>query len=137
MKFLRGLFQDTRPLDQPEGTYRDARNIVLSEELGAIVNEKGVNLLTAFPISTTAIHEHLLLNDTIVFFLVTAGGGDEIGIYDPEEFEYTTIFTHPELKFGDYIDAESYVDYKGDFILLWVDGKNPPRYLNLSNPIQL
>ena len=40
-RFLKGLFKDTGNIDQPEGTWRHARNMVLNDTDGAVSNEGG------------------------------------------------------------------------------------------------
>ena len=39
-RYLKGLFKDTGHLDQPEGTWRHARNMVIGSLEGTINNEK-------------------------------------------------------------------------------------------------
>tara|TARA_R110000765_G_scaffold327719_1_gene418793 strand:- start:1632 stop:7790 length:6159 start_codon:yes stop_codon:yes gene_type:complete len=43
-RFIKGLFKDTSPIDQPEGSWRFARNMVLNETDGAVSNEGGTEL---------------------------------------------------------------------------------------------
>ena len=43
-RFLKGLFKDTAHIDQPNGTWRYARNMVLNEKDGAVSNEGGNEL---------------------------------------------------------------------------------------------
>ena len=44
MKFLKGLNRDVRPLNQPVGSWRDARNILVSKGFQSVSNEDGFNL---------------------------------------------------------------------------------------------
>lgn len=41
MKLIKGLYTDCHPKDQPEGTYRYGKNIVLNKRLGAVGGEDG------------------------------------------------------------------------------------------------
>lgn len=43
-RFIKGLFKDTAHIDQPDGTWRHARNMVFNETDGAISNEGGTSL---------------------------------------------------------------------------------------------
>ena len=43
-RFLKGLFKDTGYIDQPEGTWRHAKNMILNEKTGSISNEGGTEL---------------------------------------------------------------------------------------------
>ena len=38
------LFKDTAPIDQPEGTWRYANNIIINDKKGSISNEGGTQL---------------------------------------------------------------------------------------------
>ena len=40
-RFLKGLFKDTGHIDQPEGSWRHARNMVINQTEGAVSNEGG------------------------------------------------------------------------------------------------
>ena len=39
MKFTKGLFTDSKPIKQPEGTYRYSLNVLLTKKYGVIINE--------------------------------------------------------------------------------------------------
>ena len=43
-RFIKGLFKDTGHIDQPEGTYRHAKNMILNEKDGSVGNEGGTTL---------------------------------------------------------------------------------------------
>ena len=43
-RFIKGLFKDTAHLDQPEATWRHARNMLLNSTDGAVSNEGGTEL---------------------------------------------------------------------------------------------
>ena len=43
-KFVKGLSKDSSHIDQPEGTWRHARNMLLNDTDGAISNEGGTEL---------------------------------------------------------------------------------------------
>ena len=38
-RFLKGLFKDTAHIDEPEGTWRYARNCIINQKKGSISNE--------------------------------------------------------------------------------------------------
>ena len=42
MKYSKGLQLDTTPVDQPEGSWRYARNATMNKKAGGISNEGGV-----------------------------------------------------------------------------------------------
>ena len=41
MKFLKGLYKDSGLVDQPQGTHRDALNMVMNLDKGAVASEYG------------------------------------------------------------------------------------------------
>ena len=45
-RFIKGLFKDTSPGDQPEGTWRYAKNMTVHPMDGAISTERGINAVT-------------------------------------------------------------------------------------------
>lgn len=48
VKPLKGMFKDTSPVDQPNGTYRDALNAIIDVKRGAISNEYGAKAHGSF-----------------------------------------------------------------------------------------
>jgi len=47
MRFQNGIHQDQHESRQPEGTYRDAYNMILDDERGALRNEQGTSQITS------------------------------------------------------------------------------------------
>ena len=45
-RFTKGLSKDTAPADQPPGTFRFARNVIINKVDGAISNEGGNKIVT-------------------------------------------------------------------------------------------
>ena len=43
-RFVKGLFKDTGHIDQPEGSWRHAKNMVINQKEGSISNEGGTEL---------------------------------------------------------------------------------------------
>ena len=43
-RFIKGLFKDTGHIDQPEGSWRHAKNMVINKTDGAVTNEGGTEL---------------------------------------------------------------------------------------------
>ena len=71
-RFIKGLHRDTHPADQPEGTWRYARNAIVNRVDGAISNERGtlagplVGLATGYKV----IGSIETTNDEVVLFSV-------------------------------------------------------------------
>jgi hypothetical protein len=96
MKFLKGLHSDNHPSVQPEGTYRSARNLVLSDE---IINEPG-NQSTSFLTGGYKPIGHVVLpNNRIIVFSASPGGGSEIGVIWSDG-KYYRLVNDPRLNFS-------------------------------------
>lgn len=119
-KFNKGLNRDTDPLDQPEGSWRYAKNIIIEPNSGAIQFERGTQFeetikgefdpltqtATPFPNGTggyKVVGNIVLQDDKVVLFSVfsshnggnaywTSPGVSEIGIFDNVTSIYTPIY---------------------------------------------
>ena len=56
-KFIKGLFKDTAHIDQPAGSWRHAKNIIINDKKGSISNEGGTSFDTNI-VNISAIHHH-------------------------------------------------------------------------------
>ena len=157
-RFLKGLFKDTGHIDQPNGTWRHARNMLLNDTEGAVSNEGGTefksNLGTSY--ATGAINDKVIgaievTEDRAILFVVDVvtvyappgtAPRSEIGIFENDT--YTPIF-NPNLLGGsgqltnDLNFRESHpingtfkIDPKGDLIVYFTDDLNPPRAFNVD-----
>lgn len=135
VKRLKGLYQDTAPVDQPEGTYRDARNANLNLDVGAISTEEGFKRLTNSGLPSNYIPlQYVLVDDKIVIFSANStGNGSEIGYLKDEE--YTQIINDSDLNFSisATISATVKTNNKKENVIYWTDGINPPRKLNIDD----
>ena len=150
-RYIKGLFKDTAHIDQPKGSWRYAKNMVMNEKMGAISNEGGTSLNTylgSTVTSTGAINDKVIgaievNNDrTILFVLdvVTAvNPRSEIGIW--EDGNYTILFNPSpagfpdrDLKFNENfpISGTFKVNAVGDLIIYFTDDLNPPRAFNVD-----
>lgn len=97
MKFFQGLHIDNFPGDQPENTYRDAKNIVIYKKQGAVNNELGTEQLAALPAGYVPIGKIVLPSNQVVVFLAGEEGDSEIGLL--KNSEYSTVLNHADLNF--------------------------------------
>lgn len=154
-RFVKGLFKDTGHIDQPEGTWRHARNMVINATDGAVSNEGGTILkghLGDDPIQGAQNDQVIgtieASDDRTIMFVtdvMSAPGTarSEIGIY--EGGIYTTLFNPPitvatsgqptnnlNFKQSHPIEGTFKIDSKGDLIVYWTDDLNPPRTFNVD-----
>ena len=66
MKLTQGLYKDTDPIDQLQGTYPNARNVLLNKVQGAVSNELGFDRIT--DLNKKIIGSIPIINDEIVIF---------------------------------------------------------------------
>lgn len=131
MKLERGLFTDSAEADQPQGTYRFAKNLVDGNTIGSKENEKGFTDLGTFaPYDIIGI---VPAEDAFVVFS-TDDTDSEIGLW--ENGIYTTIYNDPALNFATTapIKGEFRRDVNGDIIIAWIDDINKPKLINITNP---
>ena len=162
-RFIKGLFKDTAHIDQPEGSWRHARNMILNSTDGAVSNEGGTELsgnLGNNPITGSqrdkVIGKIEVDKDRVVLFVldvVTVADPSipkfprsEIGIW--ENGVYTILFnptlTAPggklsnDLNFKETnpIEGTFKIDSKGDLVVYWTDDLNPPRAFNVDRHLR-
>jgi len=140
MKRLKGINTDTDPIDQPEGSYRDAQNAVISERLGAISSEGGTVSRDAIPSNYKILGDTLVYDGRNILFLAgktgtAQQGQSEIGIFDGQS--YTSVLSNNDLNFdpSSVVEAVNIVNNQGEVVVYWTDGVNPPRYYNIDDPV--
>lgn len=126
MKRLKGLFTDTQPIDQPEGTYKFAQNIEINSSLGAIVSEKGNEIKGS--LNGIVLGNVLLPDGRNIIFVKDSG----LKIYSFNGTDITQL-APDGIPVGDYVDAVFNVNEKGQTLIYFTDGENPPRYFNLDD----
>ena len=152
-RFLKGLFKDTSHLDQPEGTWRHARNMLLNKTEGSVSNEGGNKLagfLEGASIKTgnqesTVVGKIEVNNDKIILFVSTritdTTYESEIGMWEKGRYKIVykpTVTPTIDLNFkkGYPIEGTFKINSKGDLIVYWTDDLNPPRAFNVDRQVR-
>jgi len=128
------IFKDCNLVDQPNGTYRDARNILYNKLKDSICNEGG-------KVSKATISGEVLGSvgdgENEIIFYKTSTNYNLIA-----EFNGTTLTTKIAdlsnyLKFDVNYPIKSILikNNKDERIVIWTDNLNPPRVINIDNPI--
>jgi len=139
MKTTKGLFTDTSLYDVPPGYLAFAKNVILTDKLGVIQNEKGFSLLSSIidrqVIGVLGILDNIVIwstNNTISEIGIMSSAGVYTKVIDDNDllpasstFNFSTA--NPIL-------AQYYQNYNGDRIVAWIDDVNTPKILNLDNP---
>ena len=158
-KLSKGLNRDANPVDQPEGTWRYAKNAIVKRDFGGISNEAGTDLgygSLDTPITSgrslsmgyKAIGKiEIESNINIIFSYNAASQASEIGYWDGKDSYIILLRTSPlsiyqignltqdvDLKFNDSYPIRGMYKYNSDneLIIYWTDNHNIPRYLNVD-----
>jgi len=91
-RFLKGLFKDTSHIDQPVGSWRYAKNIIIADKKGSLSNEGGTSLNT-FLIEEGNIHHFdkvvgaiEVSDDKVVLFIVDINPNPTLGTNESGNF---------------------------------------------------
>lgn len=138
MKPTKGILQNVRPHDIPEGYYFFGKNGIQHDTVGAVENEKGTSIEpTTIPgthIGTVEIDK----DKAIVFSLDQ--GVSKIGYYDYPTSTWTKILDDTDLdapmgfSLDHYITGEFQRNYKNEVITVFTDKTVFPKILNCDNP---
>ena len=142
-RFLKGLFKDTAHIDQPEGTWRYARNAIINEKKGSISNEGGAEQNVSIDNNDTVIGIIEVANDKAIIFYITNTGESAIGKWENDQFQvvYTPLTAvhgiKVNLNFNKNFPIEGTfnINPEGELIVYWTDDLNPPRALNIDKQL--
>lgn len=136
---------DSRPSEQPEGSYAYGKNGVIDYLTETIRNEPGIALLSAVvPYTLNGVIE---TDDRPVLFS-TDNTNSAIGFFNPATQAYDPIVNdNPAnlvnwpnngdrlgFKLANYITGESQRNYRGQLIVGFTDKVTFPKYLNCDAP---
>lgn len=150
-KHIKGMNKDTAPVDQIEGTYRHAKNMVLNETAGAISNEPGtIKKRYSLGEGEVVIGAIETTKDIVVYFVVGPNGESLIYLDDATTHAGTlrlVLKTESgalpggndfDLKFSiDHPIEGSYkIDPDKSIIIYWTDNNVFPRSLNVTRQLK-
>ena len=149
-KYIKGLIKDTGPIDQPEGSYRYAKNALISKTKGAIVNEHGNSSYASIGSDKVILGAIEVTDGRVIVFAVTDSGASigRSSIYVIENGNSILILRTNagdtpggndfDLKFDkdNPIEGAYKIDPDGNLIIYWTDNFNPPRSLNVTRQEQ-
>ena len=132
------IVQDLNPAAAPENSSTLNVNVNFDILKQALINEQGFDKL-----STTGkeiIGSTILPDNSICVFSVINISStlySEIGIIDDVTYKVVlrdTTLASLGFTTEHQIQAESKVNFNGDYVVYWVDGFNPDRWLNITTP---
>lgn len=136
---FQGMRRDNHPIRQDKNFLWDALNIRLTARDGntmmSLTNEKSTKPLYTFTQGEEYIG-HTVIGDYLIL-LVHLSEGDCIYRIDlSKEDKYPVILFKGNLNFDPKFPAQVISDFESELIqkVYWVDGKNPPRVINIAKP---
>lgn len=144
MKRIKGLHRDSNPMDQPAGTYRYSKNMVIDIAKSAIVSEHGDSLKSILSGSSYDIVGYCVLDTSEIVIFSTNGTDSEIGIVNVDTGAYVKKFNDSiivnagnlglSFSVNHPIEAEYKINATDDTSVYFTDDNNVPRFMNLNNP---
>lgn len=146
-KLLKGSRLDELPPDNPEGSWRLAKNMVNYKRFGGLSNENGADPITPVAVPATDFKNFpvkpvigiIPITSGSVFFFSPSGAGSnsEIGIVDDQNRYRPIVIDKAAAVILDFhIDSPIQGTYEHKFnenlIIAWRDSRNNPRILNLD-----
>lgn len=134
--FQKGMLKDVNQGLMPEGAYISARNAVNNSkrgDIGIISNEPANEFCAQAPYTIIgAIH----LYDSEWAIFSTDNTNSEIGRFNKDKCEYTTVVNDPCLAFNKQhlITGIAKENFDCTWQVYWADGNNPDRTMNMDNP---
>jgi hypothetical protein len=133
MQPTKGLYTDTRPLEQPTGTYPFAKNGIQYDLKGAVINEPGfIQQPAQIPYSINGIVE----TDSKPIIFSTDDTNSAIGYFNPDTGLYESIFDDSSLsyklgfKLDNFITGVAQRNYKAQMVAAITDKTTFPKYFN-------
>ena len=136
MKYTK-MWTDGKPTQNPQNTTRINKNLVIADQIGSWVNEKGFTKLRTLGLKPIGIIP-LDRNDFVVFS-TNGTNNHEIGYFN-NVYNYTVISNNVfwNFKLENPIHGEFYRNNQDEVVISWVDDINIPRTLNINNlPVPL
>ena len=134
----KGLHTDGNELEQPQGTWRDATNMVYDKSKQILSTEFGQSYYDQnFP--SKNLIGHCVIDDEVVLFFEDVAE-DEIGIFDVRSGLYNKVYADSTVFNFVYpyrIKAKFYINGSGERIVIFTDELNPLRFINIDNPMIL
>jgi len=144
MKPLKGMNQDVSGANMPAGSYRRAQNFIYGQELDALLQEPGLELLNITLAGgdnpATLCGLHALPEDNFLVFQYNQGAidgsGSRVARWDKSTGALTTILVNNALLFKPttVLSIENFQNAAGETIVVFTDNVNPIRVLNLTTP---
>lgn len=140
MKPTKGLAQDARPENQPEGTYPFGKNGIQFDLKGTLTNEKGFRRLNDVVQAGWQINGVLSTDTSKVIIFQTDNSNSKVTLYDTDtetivhEFDDSLWSYKLGFKVENYITGQTQRNHKGELVCAFTDKTTFPKFINLDKP---
>lgn len=146
MKRIKGLHRDSNPMDQPAGTHRYSKNMIIDIAKVAMASEHGDQLKSTMAGSAYDIVGYCILDSSEIVVFATDGTYSEIGIVNVDTGTYVQKFNDTAVvnfqgsiaglnfSVNHPIEAEYKINATDDISVYFTDDFNPPRFMNITTP---
>ena len=152
-KYAKGMMRDTTPQDQPEGTWRYARNATVKKHDGGISNEGGVDRkIRSWNNEDNFIGKIEISDGRVILFAqhdAQAETWSGILLYNGDD-DIQLVFSTNIANMGacpnvDFdlnfqrefpIEGTYRIDSRNHLIIYWTDDNNPPRTMDVTRKLQ-
>ena len=148
-RFIKGLFKDTAHLDQPEGSWRYAKNTITNNKKGSLSNEGGTELAGHLGENSVSGAQNdkvigkIEVNDNKVILFIKdvvspTNPRSEIGMWEDNTYrilykpDITTNGLDLNFQESHPIEGTFKIDSKGDLVVYFTDDLNSPRAFNVD-----
>lgn len=137
MKDLKGMYVDCHPADQPQGTYRYAKNVIINREFGKITSERGDYSMSS--IEGTLVQVYNDNEICLLFHYQDLDGNITSHISRFNGIEHEILVSDPTFQFENSAEVEDYfisvkaqINNRGELICAFTDNVSRPRFINLE-----
>lgn len=133
-----GMRRDLHPIKQENKFLWDAHNMRMTSRTGdsllSLTNEKSTELIMSFTGTDETYIGHCVIGKYLTLF-TKSSEGDTIYRIDPQA-NVKTILYRGMLDLDANYPIQAIADYESELVqkVYWVDGKNPPRVINIAKP---
>lgn len=132
------MWLDGKPNQNPSGTTRINKNIILNKELGSIINEDGNLKIDSYGESKFVIGVIVLDSNDFVVFTKKADNNSDVGYVD-NQLNYHKLNVIGDLNFSydNPIHGRFQRNNNNEIIICYTDNIIPLRYFNLTKQINI
>lgn len=132
----KSIVRDTPPIEQPEGSPRYVLNGCLTNRVGAITTDRGMEVFTTLPSNSIVMGSIRIPNNDQILFVKDGTSTDKIFRLTDKTY-YLVLSYNLQLSVEAQVYGDFIINNKNQVVILWTDNLNPPRFLNIDEVPQV